>query len=137
MTGFEIMEHTADVGIRATGDTLAEAFANAARGMFSVITDLDTVQRRESRQVEVTSPDVETLLVDWLNELVYLFDVESILFADFAVEIQGEWHLTATCTGERVDRQRHTIKTGVKAATYHALEVRQGTPCHIQVILDI
>ena len=137
MTGFQILDHTADIGIRATGDTLAEAFAHGARGMFSIITDLDTIQRRESRRVTVDAPDVEALLVNWLNELLYLYEVEGILFADFAIENMGEQQLTATCTGERVDHQRHPIKTVVKAATYHALEVTVGRPCHVQFILDV
>ncbi len=137
MTGFQIFDHTADVGIRATGDDLAEAFANAARGMFAVITDLDAIQARDSRQVTVTAPDIEALLVNWLNELVYLFDTEQLVFRDFAVHALTETDLTATCLGERVNTKRHPMKTCVKAATYHALEVRRGTPCRIQVILDI
>ncbi|MFH1140826.1 MAG: archease [Chloroflexota bacterium] len=137
VTGFEVMDHTADVGIRATGDTLADAFANAARGMFSIITDLDTVQPSESRQVTVTAPDMDALLVNWLNELIYLFEVDGLLLVDFAIHSLSDTRLTANCAGERVDPERHPIKTGVKAATYHGLEVRQGHPCHIQVILDI
>lgn len=137
MHGFQILDHTADVGIRATGDDLAEAFANAARGMFSIITDLDTIQRSESRRVTVTAPDMEALLVNWLNELLYLFEVEGLLLADFAIDSMTQRQLVATCAGERVDPQRHPIKTGVKAATYHGLEVSQAYPCHVQVILDI
>ncbi len=137
VSSFEILDHTADVGIRATGDTLAEAFANAARGMFSIITDLETIQRRESRQIAVTAPGLEALLVNWLNELLYLFEVEGLLFVDFAVSSMSETELAATCTGERVDPQRHPMKIGVKAATYHWLEVSRGQPSHVQVILDI
>ena len=137
MHGFQILDHTADVGIRATGDDLAGAFANAARGMFSIITDLDTIQRRESHDVTVTAPDVEALLVNWLNELLYRFEVEGLLFADFAIDVLTQQQLRATCSGERVDLQRHPMKTGVKAATYHGLEVHQDHPYHVQVILDI
>ena len=137
MHGFQILDHTADVGIRATGHDLAEAFANAARGMFSIITDLDTIHRRETHRVAVTAPDLEALLVNWLNELLYRFEVDGLLFVDFTVDSMTQRQLVATCTGERVDPERHLIKTGVKAATYHALEVSQKHPCHIQVILDI
>ncbi len=137
MHGFQILDHTADVGIRATGDDLAEAFANAARGMFSIITDLDAIHRLESHQVAVTAPDIEALLVNWLNELLYLFEVEGLLFVGFSIDSMTQRQLVATCVGERVDPQRHPIKTGVKAATYHALEVSQAHPYHVQVILDI
>ncbi len=137
MQGFQILDHTADVGIRATGTDMAEAFANAARGMFSIITDLNTIRRRESHQVTVTAPDQEALLVNWLNELLYRFEVDGLLFADFAIGVMSQRKMQATCTGERVDLQQHPMKTGVKAATYHGLEVKQGHPCHVQVILDI
>jgi len=137
MHGFQILDHTADVGIRATGHDLTEAFANAARGMFSIITDLDTIHRRETHQVAVTAPDLEALLVNWLNELLYRFEVDGLLFVDFTIGSMNEQQLSATCMGERVDPQRHSIKTGVKAATYHALEVSETHPYHVQVILDI
>lgn len=137
MYGFQILDHTADVGIRATGHDLAEAFANAARGMFSIITDLDAIHRRESRRVTVTATDLEALLVNWLNELLYRFEVEGLLFVDFTVDSMNHRQLVATCTGEQVDPRRHPMKTGVKAATYHNLEVSHDHPCHIQVILDI
>ena len=137
MTGFEIIEHTADVGVRATGENLAEAFANAARGMFSIITELDTIQAREARQVRVTAPDIEALLVNWLNELLYVFETEGMLFSNFAIHALTDSGMTATCTGERADPKRHPMQTGVKAATYHGLQVRRGRPCHVQVILDI
>ena len=137
MHGFQILDHTADVGIRATGHDLAEAFANTARGMFSIITDLDAIRPRESHRVTVTAPDVEALLVNWLNELLYRFEVDNLLFVDFTIESITQGQLVATCTGERVDPERHPMKNEVKAATYHALEVREGQPCYVQVILDI
>ena len=137
MSAFEVFDHTADVGVRATGDTLAEAFAQAARGMFSIITDLETVRPAESRQVEVTAPDIEALLVNWLNELLYLFEAEGLLLVDYSIHSLGDTELSATCAGEQVDPERHPIKTGVKAATYHSLEIRQGRQCRVQVILDI
>lgn len=137
LTGFQIIDHTADVGLRATGDTLAEAFANAAKGMFSIITDLAAIQTRESQRITVSAPDLEALLVNWLNELLYRFEVDGILFADFAVETLDQQRLEATCLGERIDPQRHHINTGVKAATYHQIEVKPGRPSHVQVILDI
>ena len=137
MTGFRILDHTADIGIRATGDSLPEAFANAARGMFSIVTDLKTIRRRESHRISAAAPDLDALLVNWLNELIYRFEADGLLFTDFAIDSMTEQQLAATCTGERVDPQRHHMKTGVKAATYHGLEVTRGNPCSVRVILDI
>ena len=125
------------MGIRATGADLGEAFANAARGMFSIITDLGTIRGGESHRVSVTAPDVEALLVNWLNELLYRFEVEGLLFGEFSIEEITQRQLVATCNGERCDPQRHPMKTGVKAATYHSLEINQHHPVYVRVILDI
>ena len=76
MAGFELLEHTADVGIVATGDTLAEALSWAAKGMFSVIVNPDGVEEREVLEVSVVSTDTTALVVDWLNELLYRYEAE-------------------------------------------------------------
>ena len=136
-TDFEILPHTADVGVAARGKNLREAFANAAVGLFTVITDLDPVQEREEREVKVSASDWESLLVNWLNELIFLFDVENLLLRRFSILDLEETHLRAHCFGERVDRSRHTVKIGVKAATYHQVKVERGPECRVQVYLDI
>jgi len=71
---FEIVNHTADVGIIAYGTDIKQAFANAARALFSLITELDDVAEVLHRDIELIAPDEESLLVEWLNELIYLFD---------------------------------------------------------------
>jgi len=80
MKRFELVEHTADIGINAYGKTLTEAFANAAYGMFSIIAELESVREAESRRVEVSADDIEGLLFEWLNSLLYYFDVEMLPF---------------------------------------------------------
>ncbi len=77
---FEFIDHTADIGVIAYGADIKQVFANAARGLFSIITELDTVADKESRNIEITAPDLEALLVNWLNELIYLFEAKGILF---------------------------------------------------------
>jgi SHS2 domain-containing protein len=138
---FELLEHTADVGIVAAGDTLGEALAWAAKGMFSVIADLDTVSPRESLEVSVKAADREALVVDWLNELLYRYEAEGFLPREFNVMVDDTGtSLRAECRGEPVDPQRHQILTSVKAATYHQLELAHPPPAdqwRIQVILDV
>jgi SHS2 domain-containing protein len=75
MKKFVLIEHSADIGLKAYGKTLAEAFANAAYGMFAVIAELDGVREAETRRVELNEDDTESLLFEWLNSLLYLFDV--------------------------------------------------------------
>ena len=134
---FEIIDHTADVGIRAYGANMNEAFANAARALFSLITELDDVDEVLHRDTRLTAPDEESLLVEWLNELIYLFDVENILFRRFDITQLDNTRLKARSYGEKVDSSKHSLKTGVKAATYHMLKIDKSDGCQIQVLLDI
>jgi SHS2 domain-containing protein len=134
---FEILDHTADVGIIAYGADLKQAFANAARGLFSLITELDDVGEVTHQDIVVNAGDVESLLVAWLNELVYRFDTEGILFKRFEISQLDETHLKARGYGEKADISRHKLKTGVKAATYHMLRVDRNDGYRVQVIFDI
>lgn len=136
--GFQLLEHTADVGVVATGDTLADALAWAAKGMFSIIADLDTVEPRESLEVMVTSTDPDALVVDWLNELLYRYEAEGFLPKEVQVWVsEAGTSLRGLCLGEAVDPGRHLLRTIVKAATYHDLRVEHDGRWRVQVILDV
>ena len=136
MKKFEFIEHTADTGLVAYGETLAGAFANAATGMFSIIADLESVREVESRRVEVSEADMESLLFEWLNNLIYIFDVEEMIFKRFDIVEFKEDKLLAVCHGEKYDSSRHHLKTEVKSATYHMLEVDREKN-KVRVIFDI
>lgn len=137
MKRFDVIEHTADTGIIAYGTDLGEAFANAAYAMFSLIADLEKVEEDVCRQVELEAEDMEGLLISWLNELLYIFDVEGTVFRRFEVTQLGETGLKAEAYGEQLDRLRHSLKAGVKAATYHMLKIEQTNGYSVQVIFDI
>ena len=124
------------MGLAAYGKDLPEAFANAAYGMFSIIAELDGVKEVESRRVEINEDDAESLLFEWLNSLLYWFDVETLLFKRFDIIEFGEERLVAQCFGERYDSSRHRLKTGVKSATYYLLEVDREKN-RVQVIFDV
>jgi SHS2 domain-containing protein len=134
---FEILNHTADVGIIAYGADMKQAFANAGRALFSLITELDDVKEVLHRDAELTATDEESLLVEWLNELIYQFDTEGIIFKRFDISQLDNTRLKARGYGERVDRARHKLKREVKAATYHMLEVVKNDGCRVQVLFDI
>jgi SHS2 domain-containing protein len=136
---FEVVEHTADIGIRAYGVDLSRAFINAARGMFSLVTDLDSVSEMLYRDVQVAAPDKEALLVEWLNELIFLFDTEMVLFSRFHVGTLSDTEIKSRCWGEKIDRSRHILKRAIKSATYHMLAVEQKTDYQwqVQVLFDI
>ena len=134
---FELINHTADVSIRAYGASMNQAFANAARALFSLITELDDIEEVIYRDIELTTTDQESLLVEWLNELIYLFDTENILFKRFDITDLTDTRLKARSYGEKVDSSKHKLKIGVKAATYHMLKVARDNGCQVQVLFDI
>jgi SHS2 domain-containing protein len=134
---FEIINHTADVGIIAYGADMKRAFANVARALFSLITDLGGVKEVLHRDTELTAADEENLLVEWLNELIYQFDTERIVFKRFEIIELDSTRLKARGYGEKINKARHKLKMGVKAATYHMLKVERGDGCKVQVLFDI
>lgn len=137
MPEFDIVDHTADVGIIARGDSVRDVFINAAYGMFSLIADLDMVVESYSQEITVDAPDQEELLVTWLNELLYLFDAENLIFSRFDITHLGKEQLHAVVYGEKVDSDRHNLKTQVKAATYHMLKLREENGFRAHIILDV
>ena len=135
---FEFIDHTADIGILAYGADMKQVFANAARGLFSIITELDSVAETEKRDIQVTAPDREALLVNWLNELIYLFEVKEMLFNRFEITTMTNTELRASTYGEKINLAKHELKTQVKAATYHMLKIEQNEDeWKAQVIFDM
>ena len=135
---FEFINHTADIGIIAYGNDIKQAFANAAMGLFSIIADLDSVRENLHRDIKLSAENQESLLVEWLNELIYLFDAEHLIFKRFEISQLTSDQLQARCFGEKVKPSRHKLKTGVKAATYHMLKIdKDNSSYKVQVIFDI
>lgn len=136
--GYELFDHTAEVGLRAWGPSPAEAFVAAARGLCSVIVDPATVHARQLRTLRVEAPDAPTLLVHWLNELLFLLDADLFVPADFSISQWTDTTMIATVRGEEADPARHGFRSTVKTVTFHQLEVvRTDDTCWIQAILDV
>lgn len=135
---FELLDHTADVKVRAYGRDLKEAFAAAAWAMFALMMEPQDLAEREERSVAVSGDGYQELLVSWLNELLFLLDAEGLAFRRFHVSHLSPSELRATVAGERLDPGRHRVHgTTVKAATYHQVMVHEGDPCIVEVILDV
>jgi len=139
MKNFEIIDTTADIGIRAFGSDWPSLYVNAAMGMLSLITDIEKIEERLTREISITAPDRETLLAGWLNELIYLFDAEMLLFCRYEIVKISKSQLKARCCGEKADLSRHEIKRGIKSATYHKLKVEklEDGSYRTEVIFDI
>ena len=120
---FRILDHTADVGFEVSGQTLDEVFANAGRALVHIFVDLDAIEPRKEIRIETTGEDTESLLVNWLSEILLLIDADGWLFSEFKVSLKDSQSLSARARGEKWDRTRHEPKVLVKAITYHQLEV--------------
>jgi SHS2 domain-containing protein len=135
---FEILEHPADIGFRAQGATLPELFANAAVAMLSIACELDEIAPRLEYPLAATGADWESLLVNWLSEVLYWFDGERIALREFRVIHLQPDVIRAVARGEPRDVERHRSRLIVKAVTWHQLKIVQtGLGWSADVYLDI
>ena len=137
MKRYRILEHTADVGIEARGETLKKAFANTASGMFSIMIDPEKVGEKESYALKAKGRDKKELLVAFLSELLYKYEVNDFLPQRVSISLLTEKELKAKIYGEKIDLKRHTIDTQIKAVTYHQLTIEKNKDWKIRVIFDI
>ena len=141
MEGYEYIEHTGDIGIRAYARTLEELFINAAQGLLEAIADIRTVGSAMQIEIEVSAESLEALMVAWLDELNFRHEVEEVFFKRVEIrEIsQSPYRLVGAAYGERVDFLKHAVYTEIKSVTYHQLIVEK-TPDNwwmAQVIFDL
>jgi SHS2 domain-containing protein len=135
---YEFINHTADVGIKVWGESLKSLFENTAYSMFDILTELDKVKVKESLGVEIEGKRTDELLADWLRNLLYKFNGEGYLLREFNIEEISKKGLKAKVRGEKLNLSRHTLKTEIKAVTYHGLEVKKtGQGWEAQVIFDV
>jgi len=142
MKRFEWVEHPSDIGFRAYGRDLAEAFENAALALFEVMVDTSKVKPREEVTVELEAEDEQALLYDWLDKFLYFRDAHELVMSKFEVKelssSPGGFKLRAKAWGERFDPARHPERTAVKAMTYHMMEIkRERDKCSVQAVVDI
>jgi SHS2 domain-containing protein len=135
---YEILEHTAEVGIRARAATFAGVLSDLSAGLFSLITDPARVAPDETWHVTLRGSDRAELVVDWLNELLFLHDRDGLLAAEVDIANADATSIDAAVRGARFDPARHEQRLEVKAATYHQLEVAQdGAGWTARVYLDV
>ncbi len=135
---YEAFDHTADIGLHAYGSTLAELFANAALGMESLMVAPDQVRPLISREITARGHDLVSLLVDWLDKLIFLFDTEFLLVRECEIQAISETGLTARVSGEPYDPQRHELSSAIKAVTWHEASVeRTAEGYKATIIFDI
>ena len=123
---FEILEHPADIGFRAYGATLAELFANCAQALVAIILDATDVRARERVEINAVGVDYESLLVNWLNEVLFYVDGRRMAFGEFHITRLEPTAIECIGSGEARDPERHAARLVVKAVTYHQLSIREN-----------
>ena len=141
MKKFEPIDISGDVGMRAFGTTVEEAFINEAMGMYSLITDIEGVGETQKIIIETQSDSIEGLLAGYLNELIFQFDAYGFVGRSIDINIfrlEPAPFLKATVRGEEFNPEKHDRKLLIKAATYHKLRIEKtGDVWEIDVIFDI
>lgn len=125
MGNWEHFSHEADIGVRGRGGSVAAAFEQAALALTAAMTDPALVERRVEIDIRCTAPNLDVLLLDWLNAVIYEMTTRSMLFGEFQVRIEG-FELTGQAVGEHVDRHRHQPAVEPKGATFTELSVTRG-----------
>ena len=135
---YELIEHTADIGVRVYGKDLKELFENAAYSMFDIIADLEGLTTSVSMDFAVEADNYEELLVRWLDELLYNFYTKWIIFFEFDITEIEDYRVKAKARGRHVGENRNRLKTEIKAATYYNINIKkQSDGYSVDIIFDV
>lgn len=138
MKRYEQVPHTADIAARIYGKDLPELFENAAFAMMDMMADLGGLSANETVEVQAEGHTEEELLIAWLNEVLYISYIKQILFTEFSVNSIKDGVLVAEARGERMKEGAGLIKSEIKAATYHDLEIKKTESGYeVTVVFDI
>jgi len=130
------IEHSSDVGFEVDGSNLEELFSNAAIAMYGLMTDLEGIEPTVKREIDIQSEDLESLMFDWIDELIFIFESDQIIFSRFELQIKN-FHLSGRCIGERFDPKKHEAGIIIKAVTYHMMEIKRNGSWKAKVIVDV
>ena len=141
MKEFEILEHTADIGIAAYGKNKREVFINAAKGMFEIIAgETKNIKENFYDKIKLEADNLEGLLFAWLNELLYIGETRLVILNKFQIKELSDFQIKAEVRGAKINHLSIKIKREIKAVTYHCLEVKEDKESGLwraQVIFDI
>jgi len=138
MKTYELIDHTADIGIRVYGRELKELFKNAAFAMFDIMADLEGLKGSVEVEIKKEAPNSEELLVEWMDELLYNFYTKGLIFNEFEITEFNDKRIAAKATGRHLGENRSRLKTEIKAVTYHDLKIeKKDNLWQTQLIFDV
>ncbi|MBI2216657.1 MAG: archease [Candidatus Rokubacteria bacterium] len=135
--GYDYFETEADIGVHAWGRSAAEAFAQAALGVLALTVEPSDVAPREHREVRAQGATSEALLVNWINECLYVHEIEGFVARRVEVDVCEPSVVHGVLHGEEIDRTRHNLGTVVKAATLHRVQVEHDGRWDVRVVVDV
>ena len=136
---YRYLDHMTDAFIEVVADTIDEAFANAGISVVDTIVDINSVEIKDDRKIEVGADDLKGLLYSWLEEIIILTITDGFAGKIFSVKItkNKKYHLLAKVSGEEINFEKHHFKMEIKAPTYHLMEIKDEKPVLMRFILDL
>ena len=133
------LEHMTDAFIEVTGNTLEEAFENAGISVVDTIIDINTVEEKTQKKIEIIAKDLNNLLYNWLEEIIILTITDGFAAKRFSITLtkNEEYHLVANMNGEEIDFKKHHFKVEIKSPTFHLMEIKQEKPITMRFLLDL
>ncbi|TLX70382.1 MAG: archease [Thaumarchaeota archaeon] len=133
------LEHMTDAFIEVTGNTLEEAFENAGISVVDTMIDINLVEEKRHKKIEIIAKDLNNLLYNWLEEIIILTITEGFAARRFSVTLtkNGEYNLVANIDGEEIDFKKHHFKLEIKSPTFHLMEIKQEKPIMMRFLLDL
>ena len=135
MERYVLIDHTADMMVKAFGKSLEECFANAAFALFDQTVDLSNIGTNEETDIRVSGIDDEDRLYSFLSEMLFIEDADNLILKEFEVSFDGD-DVICHAKGETLDRSKHRIRSEIKAVTYHMMEIDRETPS-VTVLFDV
>ncbi|MBE6500002.1 MAG: archease [Methanobrevibacter thaueri] len=137
MKKYEYFEATADIGLKAYGKDINQAFENASLAIFNIISDTSNITPEKEIEFQISSEDEVSLLYDYLEELLFYHETEFMLFSEFHITIDDNLNLKAIIKGEPINWNKHERKTEIKAITFHKMFVKKTDHVELQAIVDL
>jgi len=133
------LEHMTDAFIEVTGNTLEEAFENAGISVVDTMIDINSVEEKRHKKIEIIAKDLNNLLYNWLEEIIILTITDGFAVRRFSVTLtkNGEYSLVANIDGEEIDFKKHNFKLEIKSPTFHLMEIKPEKPIMMRFLLDL
>lgn len=131
------VEHTADIALHVEAGSKESLFVEASKGLSSLMVSEDQISKDRTWETEVQASDIESLLVEWLNEIIFLFETEGVLVKEAKINSLSDTKITAQILGDTFDKNKHELIRQIKATTHHGLEIKKNRVWEATIVFDV